>query len=269
MSKITNKTNKSWVGAERSLIRDERISQKSKMIYLVLLSLAQSCDNVFPSYKFLADEIGYSSEDKSDAATGKYIRSGIKELQSINLVKVVPNSGKSNDYEIYSHEEDPSLKSKETPNLEVGSTRNSQVRSTPNLEVTLDKREEIKEKSNKKEVEATEEILQIEYNKKLLNKISELLEEVKTSMSYQQTIGSDKFKLISRETIDRYKVTIAESIVKKNIDAPVYSLTTKFNLKFGKFIETHYLTKQEQAKIEEIPKSGTDYNKLLENAITI
>lgn len=134
--KIINKTNHPWVGADRGLIRDSKIDAKSKLVYLVLLSIAQSCNNVFPSMKFIAEEIGASTEGKSESAVYKLIGPRIKKLQKHGLIKVIEVPGSHNNYEVYDYPD--------TLDKKLQWTKNSSVKNDPTLDKklqgTLDKK---------------------------------------------------------------------------------------------------------------------------------
>lgn len=111
MPKVINKLKqRAFVNAERQLLADCRLTPYAKILYLVLQSLSECCENVFPSYKWLARETGYSlthdnGEPKSERSVFKYISGYISELSTHNLINQVPQSDKQGfDYEVFQYE---------------------------------------------------------------------------------------------------------------------------------------------------------------------
>jgi hypothetical protein len=123
---INNLPPESYVKLDRELLRDKRLSAESKLLYGVFVALARSCENVFPSYRWLASEIGYEYESrdenydeaKAEKATGAYIAKYVEELVRLNMVIKIVNPGKACDYQINNY--NPPLKSGDTPHEKVG-----------------------------------------------------------------------------------------------------------------------------------------------------
>lgn len=137
MPQIINKTTESYVVATRALLADIELTQTAKVLYLVFLSLAQSCDNVFPSYKWLASQIGYQTAMKPETkikfttaaeleihieqCIGKYIKQYTDELHNAELVTKSLEKGSVHTYSVKNyHSRDPVEKSKGSPEKKVG-----------------------------------------------------------------------------------------------------------------------------------------------------
>jgi len=127
MPQIINKLDKKgYVQFERSLMRDKRIKSNNKVMYLLLVSLAETCENVFPSYSWIADEVGYSYNGKHEVGTQEYERAmrkfvyeNLEPLIELNMIKKINNIGESCDFEIYSYKSNPEQKSTGTVNKKV------------------------------------------------------------------------------------------------------------------------------------------------------
>ena len=126
--------NQFYIG-DRALMRDTRLSADAKNIYHLLVSMAQSCQNVAPSQEWIAQEIGYNiyNEDgskKSSQAISKFIKSKTDELVALHMV--VKSRDQVNiryTYEVYEYKSAPSTQPRGLMPL------NPQVECTVNLQV--------------------------------------------------------------------------------------------------------------------------------------
>lgn len=88
-----------YVMASRALLADTVLSNQAKILYLVILSLAQSCKRTFPSYAWFAEQVGYEpkSQDKKQRENTlcSYFRRYTDELSKFGLIvkKPKPNGG--------------------------------------------------------------------------------------------------------------------------------------------------------------------------------
>lgn len=113
MGKIINKRHaQPYITLDRAFIRDTRLEPTSKLIYGVLCALSESCENVYPSYGWLAEQIGYKYKGKHEVespeyerAMKKYICENLQPLIDLNLIKKVENPGLTCDYEVHSYHE--------------------------------------------------------------------------------------------------------------------------------------------------------------------
>ena len=123
---INKKTPKQFSIVDREMIRDIRLNADSKNIYTVLSSLAETCENTCPSYRWLAQEVGYNiidpttQKEKSERTINKWVASKINELIELKLVIQINRVGTSYDYEIYDYypaqkSTDPLPKKVQTP----------------------------------------------------------------------------------------------------------------------------------------------------------
>jgi hypothetical protein len=148
--KIINKFSQSWVSFDRSLMRDTRIKSNHKIIYLLFRSFAESCDNVFLSYSYIAKEIGYeyTGEFEKDSpqferAMRKFVFENLQPLLDLGWIKKINNNGSSCDWEVYDHDCNPEPKSTETVNQKVQgnpepkSTHSNKISSYKKLDLSL------------------------------------------------------------------------------------------------------------------------------------
>jgi hypothetical protein len=185
MSKIINKkTPKQFYLGDRQLLRDTRLSSDAKNIYQVLSSLAESCDNVCPSYIWLAQEVGYNiwkdeaeTEQKSENTIMTWVRRNIEEL--INLKMVVQlRKDRGFDYEIYDY----------IPEIPTG--QKSPLTLDKKVHPPLDKKVHLERREEKEEI-------RIEKNIKKENSKSNNFEEIKK---------------INVEAMDQFKTKILENL---------------------------------------------------------
>jgi hypothetical protein len=103
MSKLINKTTpKQFFVGDRAMLRDKRLSADAKNIYIVLRSLGESCDNVCPTYPWIANEIGYETEGKSNQSISRFILAKMEELEKLEMILRV-RKDRGYDYEIYDY----------------------------------------------------------------------------------------------------------------------------------------------------------------------
>lgn len=160
MPQIINKLKKtnSWVAFDRSLMRDTRLKSNHKIIYLLFRSFAESCENVFLSYSFIAEEVGYKysgefekGSEQYERAMQKFVFENLKPLLELGWVKKINQIGKSCDWEIYDHD-CPELEPK-NPEQKSTPTLNKKVQSNPEQKSTPSKKNiELEESSFKKEI---------------------------------------------------------------------------------------------------------------------
>lgn len=126
MPKIINKRKpNNWVRFDRSLMRDTRLKSHHKIIYLLFCSLSESCDNVYPSYSWIAEEVGYNYTGKHkkgskeyESALQQFVSNNLEPLIKLGWIKKINNKGSSCDYEVFDHdcnEQNPQEKSWDTP----------------------------------------------------------------------------------------------------------------------------------------------------------
>ena len=180
--KLINKMRpRAWVSLDLELMRDKRLNSDQKLIYARLCNLAQSCENVFPTYTWIASEIGYDTEVADNAteeekakkydAIRRFISRQLAELENLKLIVKVANPGKSNDYEIYDYT--PENKETCTPDKNVQAPPDKNVQGTPDKNVLIDKKEE-KEKERREEAHLQDKLLSaigIDYDNPLAYKI--------------------------------------------------------------------------------------------------
>jgi hypothetical protein len=167
MSRIINKkTPKHFYIGDRQLLRDTRLSSDAKNIYQVLSSLAESCENVCPSYTWLANEVGYITEGKEYRSIHRWVSSKIDELTELKMVVSILRPGTSCDFEVYDYT--PDKKVQATPDKKVQATPDKKVQATPDKKVHLEERDEKKEfntlSKNKENFDLQEKINEIKGN---------------------------------------------------------------------------------------------------------
>lgn len=122
MQIINKRKNQGWVKFDRSLMRDTRLKSHHKVLYLLLCSLSDTCDQVYPTYSWIASEVGYQYSGKAEVgsyeyedALQKFVSANLEPLINLGWIKKINKQGKSCDYEIYDHDCDPGEKSPNTP----------------------------------------------------------------------------------------------------------------------------------------------------------
>lgn len=143
--KIKNKrVSKQWVQYDRSLMRDKRLKSNHKQIYLLFCSLSESCNTVYPSYAWIAEEVGYEYNGKYEVgskqyewAMKKFVQENIQPLIDLGWIKKTNINGQSCDYEVYDHDCD---RGEKTPH-----PVEKKVHGTVEKKVHVDKREELQE----------------------------------------------------------------------------------------------------------------------------
>lgn len=126
--KIINKRKpNNWVKFDRSLMRDKRLKSHHKIIYLLFCSLSESCENIYPSYSWIAEEVGYSYNGKHkvgskeyDSALQQFVATNLEPLIKLGWIKKINNKGGSCDYEVFDHDCDPQEKSSNPPKKNLG-----------------------------------------------------------------------------------------------------------------------------------------------------
>jgi hypothetical protein len=212
MSKIINKkTPKQFYLGDRQLLRDTRLTSDAKNLYQVLSSLAESCDNVCPSYLWLAQEIGYNlfkdeaqEKSKNINTINRFIGIKIAELEKLEMIKQI-RTQTGNDYEVYDYIPDIS----DTPKKSSGTHQKSQVGHTKKVKSYNKEKEDIRNKINKKENLCSKELTELQkinieaisnYANKLKENINEfnLIAKSKVDWLIQQNINEK----IAKETIE-------------------------------------------------------------------
>lgn len=125
--RIINKTTiSSWVAFERSLMRDTRIKSNTKVMYLLFKSLSQSCEKVYMSYSFIAQESGYvyngahpENSEARERAMRKFVLMNLEPLLELGWIKKTNKVGESCDWEVYDCDCNPEQKSTGTLNKKV------------------------------------------------------------------------------------------------------------------------------------------------------
>lgn len=156
---INNRKPNNWVKFDRALMRDTRLKSPQKVLYLLFCSLSESMDSVYPSYAWIAEEVGYQYTGQAEkgskdyeSAMQQFIAYNLKPLIDLGWIKKTNNKGASCDYEVYDHDcGNPQEKSSDTPkkNLrgnpqEKSSTRYKNIISYIEEDIELDS--EVKEK---------------------------------------------------------------------------------------------------------------------------
>jgi hypothetical protein len=125
--KIINKRKaEGWVKFDRSLMRDTRVKSNHKAIYLLFCSLSETCENVYPTYAWIAGEVGYKYEGKEEVGSPQYhaamqafVAYNLEPIIKLGWIKKINKSGSSCDYEIFDHdcgqESNPQEKSSNPP----------------------------------------------------------------------------------------------------------------------------------------------------------
>lgn len=109
MNKIINKRRvEQYVRLDRELMRDTRLKSNHKLLYALFCSLSESCENVFPSYSWLATEVGYEYNGKAEKgsieaerAMKAFISDNLQPLIDLGLIVKIVNNGGTCDYEVY------------------------------------------------------------------------------------------------------------------------------------------------------------------------
>jgi hypothetical protein len=132
MPKIINKRKSRYATIDRDLMRDKRLKSNHKLLYALLCSLSESCDNTVPSYKWLAEQIGYETEGKTEQALQMFMIRNLEPLIKLGMLRIVERKGFSNDYEIYEYTPptfifNPQQKCEDSPNKNVETTPNKNV----------------------------------------------------------------------------------------------------------------------------------------------
>jgi hypothetical protein len=152
MPKITSKRKSRFALMDRALMADKRIKGHHKILYTLLCSLAESCDNVFPSYAWLAEQVGYDynpsaeildevrAEANRERAMRKFIDTHLEPLEELGLVKRTHNVGGHCDFEV--EEYYPEQKSTGSLNKKVQGGMNKKVQGPYILELEELEKEE-------------------------------------------------------------------------------------------------------------------------------
>jgi len=193
MTKIVSKKKyKQFYIGDRELLRDKRLSADAKNIYIVLSSLAETCENVCPSYLWLAEEIGYSVKnsdgtEKAVSTINEWVGKRIAELEKLGVIKKI-RKDRGFDYEVYDY--DPVKKA--TQEISGVSHRLEPV-SPHRLEPVLEIREEKKDYSRSLEEVFPEQ------------KISEMAKELlKARLNLDNELAERVFGLIEMEFWSHY-----------------------------------------------------------------
>lgn len=112
MPYIHNKSKtQNWVAFDRSLMRDTRLKSNSKTMYLLFKSFAQTCQNVFLTYSYIATEVGYVYNGKYEVGTPEYenalkhfVIDNLQPVLDLGWVKKINNTGTHCDWEVYDHD---------------------------------------------------------------------------------------------------------------------------------------------------------------------
>ena len=103
MPKINSKRKAVFARVDRELMRDKRLKSNHKLLYSLLCSLGESCENIFPSYEWLAQEIGYDTEGKSENALYMFITRNLEPLIQYGLVSIEKNPDGTIDYNVHDY----------------------------------------------------------------------------------------------------------------------------------------------------------------------
>jgi CRISPR/Cas system-associated exonuclease Cas4 (RecB family) len=108
---INNRKPNNWVKFDRALMRDKRIKSHHKVLYLLFCSLSESVDNVYPSYSWIAEEVGYNytgeyekDSNQYERAMKKFVAENLQPIIDIGWIKKTNNVGSSCDYIVYDHD---------------------------------------------------------------------------------------------------------------------------------------------------------------------
>jgi len=207
--KIINKRKpNNWVKFDRSLMRDTRIKSHHKIIYLLFCSLSEACENVYPSYSWVAEEVGYNYTGKYEIGSKEYesalqqfVATNLEPLIKLGWIKKINNNGGTCDYEVFDHDCYPQEKSSTTPkkNLRGDPQEKSSIRYKKNKIEELGEGQ-APQKQNSYEVE--KEI-------KLTNKQIEYLELVFCNPLFEM-LRSDKFPKLTNKEIELAILQYAE-----------------------------------------------------------
>lgn len=160
MSKIISKRKSRFVILDRDIISDKRLKSNHKLLYALLASLAESNDNVYPSYKWLAEQIGYETEGKTEVALRMFMQRNLEPLIEMGLVEVKQNGGSTNDYFIndYIPENDKYRTQKDENKDEMTRNKNVTTPVTKMLPPPVTKMLPKKEEIEKEELERKESV---------------------------------------------------------------------------------------------------------------
>lgn len=190
MPKITNKRKSAgFVRLDRSLLRDTRLKSNHKILYALFCSMSETMESVFPSYAWIAKEIGYEYTGKAkpgseeyERALSKFISSNLEPIINLGWIKKINNNGESCEYEVYDHDCNPEQKSTHPLNKKVQG--NPEQKSTPSNKDSfsnnnLDK-EPLSKKSKIKFKDPVEYLKTLNHeNEELLIKWLEMRKEIK------------------------------------------------------------------------------------------
>lgn len=149
MPKITSRRHKvQYVDIERALIRDKSLKSTSKLLYCLFVSIAESNDgNVFPSYSWLAEEVGYEytpnvehddpikAEENKERAMKKFIMSHLQPLIDRGLIEQTMNYSTTPDYEIVGYIDEREGTKKFTQSEQKSSYQSEQKSSLSNKSI--------------------------------------------------------------------------------------------------------------------------------------
>lgn len=178
------KNHKQFYIGDRDFLRDKRLSADAKNIYIVLNSLAETCENICPSYNWIAQEIGYKTEGKEYRSITRFISTKLDELINLNLIKKIVREGTSCDFEVYDY----------TPDKNVPGTPDKKVQGTLYKNVPLERREE------------KEEVRVIVSEKPEREEISEMIKtSIKAKLQLEDSLAERVFGLIEIQFWSHYE----------------------------------------------------------------
>ena len=154
--KINNKRNRlnNWVAFDRSLMRDKRIKSNTKTMYLLFDSLSQSCNNVYISYSYIAEEVGYEYKGKYEKGTKEYedamkkfVVYNLQPLIDLGWIKKTNKQGETCDWDVFDHDCEEYQKSTSNPGEKSPHTREKNLHTHPGEKSPLSyKRVELEER---------------------------------------------------------------------------------------------------------------------------
>jgi hypothetical protein len=133
-----------YVQLDRELLKDKRLKPASKILYGLFVSMSATMEAIYPSYSWIASEIGYEYNGKHkigtpsyERAMKKYVKSIMQPLVELGLIKQTNNTGEKCDYEV--HDYTPNREQKSSHHREQKSSHHREQKSSPSNKEYSDK----------------------------------------------------------------------------------------------------------------------------------
>lgn len=229
---ISKRISKGWVQLDRSVMRDTRIKSTQKLIYALFCSMSETMDNVYPTYSWIAQEVGYEaknikfeSKENKEKATRKWVLENLQPLIDLGWIKQVQkHNHQGYDYEVYDHDCKTEHGTFRFPGTEpLGSKSTEPLGSLSN-----------KEYSNK-DIVVAQQMLTTDFLEKKGWKENEIVKEQNKCISKFKIKGNKKASIIT--FWQSWCANLQEKIQKLPANQQTYLIDPKEFLNYNKFLE--------------------------------